>query len=126
MAPGRGNPLSPPGYFLRHRGISNDAVGPCSPNCGTTRPSTRHRSAWWWDEASGELGHHYLDGHADISQALAEDLAGVGTASEWQSRLAQLRASSSSSSGTMRTVVTSVWSPVDVLLTTISHWALRW
>ncbi len=79
---------------------------------------------WWWDEG---LQHHYLDGHADISQALAEDLAGVATASEWQSRLVQLRAaSSSSSSGTMRTVVTSVWSPVDVLLTTISHWALRW
>ncbi len=79
---------------------------------------------WWWDEG---LQHHYLDGHADISHALAEDLAGVATASEWQSRLAQLRASSSwSSSGTMRTVVTSVWSPVDVLLTTISHWALRW
>ena len=76
---------------------------------------------WWWDEG---LQHHYLDGHADILQALAKDLAGVATASEWQSRLAQVRASSSVDK--LRTVTTSVWSPVDVLLTTISHWSLRW
>jgi hypothetical protein len=78
---------------------------------------------WWWDEG---LHHHYLDGPADISQALADDLAGVATASEWQSRLAQLRQRASSSVDAMRTVTTSVWSPVDVLLTTISHWSLRW
>ena len=81
---------------------------------------------WWWDEG---LQHHYLDGHADISHSVAKDLAGVATASEWQARLAELRqqaSSSSSSEHRMRTVTTSVWSPVDILLTTISHWALRW
>lgn len=85
---------------------------------------------WWWDEASGGLQHYYLDGHSDIAQALAEDLTGVATASEWQARLAQLRqraqGPSSSSRDMMRTVATSVWTPVDVLLTTISHWSLRW
>jgi hypothetical protein len=84
---------------------------------------------WWWDEASSGLQQHYLDGHADISHSLAKELAGVATASEWQSRLAKLRQQASASSlsdDRMRTVTTSVWSPVDVLLTTISHWSLRW
>jgi hypothetical protein len=81
---------------------------------------------WWWDEPSGRVRHHYLDGHADIEQALAGDLADVATASEWRARLAQLRQQASSSEDKMRTLTTSFWSPVDVLLTTISHWALRW
>jgi hypothetical protein len=81
---------------------------------------------WWWDEASSGLRHYYLDGHADISQALAKDLAGVASGSEWQPRLSQLRQRTSVSVDRMRTVTTSVWSPVDVLLTTISHWSLCW
>ena len=96
---------------------------------------------WWWDESSGAVRHHYLAGHADISQSLAGDLGDVASASEWRARLAQLRqrassssfssssfssSSSSSSEDKVRTLTTSFWSPVDMLLTTISHWPLRW
>jgi hypothetical protein len=81
---------------------------------------------WWWDEASGAIRHHYLAGHADISDAVAADLADVATASQWQARVAQLGQRASTSEDKVRPLTTSVRSPVDALLTTISHWALRW
>ncbi|HZC53028.1 MAG TPA: hypothetical protein VE441_11075 [Mycobacterium sp.] len=83
---------------------------------------------WWWDESSGAVRHHYLAGDADISGNLAGELEDVASASEWRDRLAKLRkgVSPSASDDTMRTLTTNSWSPVDILLATISHWPLRW